>query len=77
MIFGRCSDMRTLGPLIEHLTNGQFALCVGRMLDHQALSITNGTGERSCPACDCGCGHVVHPPRRFVNQSHYDAWRRR
>lgn len=68
-------------PLIEHLTNGQFAqklnqlenpiICHG--VQQNATVQPDGSLDR---LCRCGCGDAVSDSRRFVSQGHYSRWLR-
>lgn len=66
-----------LVALMQHLTNGQFRIELDRLYD-KLLSVGNSQPKVIPPTedavCRCGCGEVVTPPRRFVNQSHQVVW---
>ena len=57
-------------PLMEHLTNGQFAHALERLLAQAEAS--GHRGERS--TCGCDCGQPVAEPRTFVSQAHYNIY---
>ena len=60
--------MRTLVPLIEHLTNGQF----GQTLDRLVGLGEPATEQDPAVRCRCGCGQPVAEPRKFASQIHYN-----
>lgn len=63
-------------PLVQHLSNVQFISDLGRLIKIQPQATPDtdeATGPREC--CRCGCGQLVPPGRKFVNQAHYDRMR--
>lgn len=66
-------------PLMQHLSSLDFREQLDR-LSQMSGSHEEPEGDEhkaSDHLCACGCGQAVSPPRKFVNQDHYDTWRTR
>ena len=55
-------------PLIGQLSNQQFRL----YLDKVRVSADEQAPASVAAMCACGCGQLIAPGRKFVNQQHYD-----
>jgi hypothetical protein len=61
------------GRLAERLSNRQFRTELNKIIKVSAEAAATGyelTGYKQC--CTCGCGLLVAPGCKFVNQDHYD-----
>jgi hypothetical protein len=70
--------MSTLVPLIQHLSNPDFMLQLGR-LGEVLGSPSDGTEAETADShyCHCDCGQEVASSRKFVSQAHYNEYRAR
>jgi hypothetical protein len=68
----QCAPSAPPVPLIAQLSNRPFHTEMDKLAAVHDASVP--VRVRAAAVCRCGCGREVAACRRFVSQTHYDAW---